>query len=275
MRVGYPVHAGYGDIVSAIQRAGELGFRFVDIALDEPSMLEEDVGEIRRALDESEMVAGVQTPWESVYLGSVWEECVEGAERAILRCAEFARAIGAMYLNVHLREDLGMFAWREATSARLIRTARDSLERLRDRIEGVEIVTAETSPVGLFSRLDAFCEAIRETGVAVSFDVGHVLAAHDGKAEMLSEWGDVLADVVVAAHLSGYRLGDGAHFEPNEEELDAAIGCLKRCPSLEFLLLEFFRGLEDVRVRDGRFAVAKREIEAVWSAQGHRCRSGG
>ncbi|KPJ53633.1 hypothetical protein AMJ39_03760 [candidate division TA06 bacterium DG_24] len=275
MRVGYPVYAGHGEIAAAIPVARGLGFGFVDIAVDEPGMLEQDADEICRALEECEMAAGVQSPWESVYLGSVWEECVEGAESAVLRCAEFARAIGAEYLNVHLRDDLGVFAWQKETSDRLIRTARDSLQRLRDQIQGVEVVTAETTPMGIFSRLDAFSDAIRGTGVAVSFDIGHVLAAHDGDLDMLSKWGGALADVVVVAHLSGYRPGDGAHFEPTPEELDAAITCLRPCPSLEFVLLEFFKGFEDLQLRDGRLAAARREVDAVWSAQGRRCRSGG
>jgi hypothetical protein len=113
------------------------------------------------------------------------------------------------------------------------------------------------------------------TGVAVSLDIGHVLAANEGDVSALSEWARTLADSVVVAHLSGYRSGDGAHFEPTEEELDIAIACLKGCPSFELLLLEFFRGLADMRLRDGTLARARQEVCAIWAAQSRRCHSGG
>ena len=73
MKYGYPVVFSHGSIVSGVRIAGSLDFDFVDIIIDTPEWLDEDTEEIREALEEYSLEAGVQSPWETIFLSSPWE----------------------------------------------------------------------------------------------------------------------------------------------------------------------------------------------------------
>ena len=240
MKYGFPVVYSHGSIVNGVTIAGTLDFDFVDIIVDTPEWLGEDVEGILGALEEYSLEAGVQSPWETVFLSSPWDEVRSGCQDTIIATAEFAGRIKPAYFNIHIRKDGG---WFEKENVTLSRTTK-ALGELGDRIEKVGKITIENSPHLLFSDLGNYVKVLEGSELLACIDVGHVLESNEGKTESLSEWVSRLDGRIYSAHLSAARIREekwSAHYKPTRQELDFIVGQLSRCKSLEYLVFEFFR----------------------------------
>lgn len=131
MKYGFPVVFSHGSIVNGVTIAGSLNFDFVDIIIDTPEWLDEDAGEILEALEEHSLEAGVQSPWETIFLSSPWEGVQRGCQGTIISTARFATKIKPAYFNIHVRKDAGWFEQESVTLSRTIK----ALKELREKIE--------------------------------------------------------------------------------------------------------------------------------------------
>ena len=240
MKYGFPVVFSHGSIVNGVAIAGSLDFDFVDIIVDTPEWLLENTEEISEALEEHSLEAGVQSPWETVFLSSPWDGVRKGCQDTILSTAEFAERIGPVYFNIHLRKDSGWFEQESVTLSRTIKV----LNELKGDLGKVGKLTVENSPRKPFSDLENYLMVVRYSGFLACVDIGHLLESNDGKMKCLTEWISRLNGRVYSAHLSVARKQGGkwsAHYKPASQELDFIMDRLHQCRSLEYVVFEFFR----------------------------------
>lgn len=240
MNYGFPVVFSHRSIVNGIAIAGSLDFDFVDIIIDTPGWLDENAGEILDALEEYSLEAGVQSPWETIFLSSPWEGVRRGCQDTIVSTARFAAGINAAYFNIHIRKGEGWFEEESITLSRTVKT----LNGLRQKIHNVGKLTLENSPSNLFSNLENYLTVVKNSGLSACVDIGHLLASHDGKTDALREWTSRLNDRIYSAHLSVARIREkewSAHYKPTSRELHLIIDQLRSCKSLKYLVFEFFK----------------------------------
>jgi sugar phosphate isomerase/epimerase len=239
MKFGFPVVFSHGSIVNGVTIAGSLDFDFVDIIIDTPKWLDEDTGEILETLEKFSLEAGVQSPWETIFLSSPWEGVRRGCQDTILSTARFASKIKPVYFNIHIRTDSGWFEQESVTTSRIIK----ALKELEEEIEKVGKITIENGDHGIFSNLENYLTVIRDSGLFSCIDIGHVLESHEGKMESLTDWISRLNDKVYSTHLSVARIREkkwSAHYKPTVQELNFITDQLDHCKSLEYLVFEFF-----------------------------------
>ncbi len=240
MKYGFPVVFSHGSIVNGVAIAGSLDFDFVDIIIDTPEWLNEDGEKILEALEEYSLQAGVQSPWETIFLSSPWEGVRKGCQDTIISTATFAAKIKPAYFNIHMRKDAG---WFERESVTLSRTI-EVLKELGEKIENVGKITTENSPHDLFSNLENFSTAVNDSGLLACIDIGHLLESNEGKTETLTEWISRLNNKIYSAHLSVARIREkkwSGHYKPTSQELDFIMDELHQCKSLRYLVFEFFK----------------------------------
>ncbi|MEW5693264.1 MAG: TIM barrel protein [Candidatus Hydrogenedentota bacterium] len=259
MRFGFCIHFGLKDIIKAIKKAKRLGFNYVDITIDHPTMMEVDVREIKRLLKDYEMEIGIQTPWETIFLASSWEECIRGNLEVIDRCFSFGEKIGSKYLNVHIREDFGNFLniWNLTEEKKQLMT--ETLKEIVSRYSNKMIVTAETPGSSIFSVPENFNSIIRESGCDVCIDTGHIWQSTKNNYKKFVHWFNILNDKIKVIHLSGGKKTKtrvAPHYVPNLKQLEIMTDCFKRCKNLNYIMFEFFRGVKPENLH-------KREIQIL------------
>jgi sugar phosphate isomerase/epimerase len=240
MKFGFPVIFRHGSIFNGITIAGNLSFDFVDIIIDTPTWLDEDTEKILEVLEEYSLEAGVQSPWETIYLYSPWEGVRKGCHDTILSVASFASRIKSEYFNIHIQTDAGSFEEENVTSSRIAKT----LKEMGKEIKRVGKITVENCNNGIFSNLGTYAKVIDNSSLFSCMDIGHVLESNQGRMEALVDWVSRLNDEIYTAHLSVARIREKnwfGHYKPTVQELGFITNQLKRCKSLKYLVFEFFR----------------------------------
>lgn len=192
-RVGFVTQLGMDPIV-AIERAGALGFDYVELMLDgasAPRRVAERHDEFADAVERAGLDVLVHLPFGGIDVASPFEGVREGSRRAVENAVDVAAALDAEKGVLHAQTNVWGPAWdAEELRPHLL----DSVARLaaygRDR--GFE-VCVENIPRGHFTTTDV-PDLVAEADASMTLDTGHARIDGydaDGMANLVRDSGRV------------------------------------------------------------------------------------
>ncbi|MFD1514571.1 sugar phosphate isomerase/epimerase family protein [Halomarina rubra] len=171
-RVGFVTQLGMDPLV-AIERAGALGFDYVELMLDgetAPHRVADRRDEFARALDDAGLDLLVHLPFGGIDVASPFEGVREGSRRAVEDAIDAAAALGAEKGVLHAQTNV----WRPAWDAAELRPHLvDSVRHLAAYGREREFeICVENIPRGQFSTTDV-PDVVTEADASMTLDTGH------------------------------------------------------------------------------------------------------
>ncbi|MFH1106176.1 MAG: sugar phosphate isomerase/epimerase family protein [Candidatus Aenigmatarchaeota archaeon] len=159
------------DIVKEIRTVAKMGFDYAEIAIEEPmgtpELLRKNKSAILKSLKKYNMFSLGHAPWWAE-LGSLNQLVRRRWINQIKAVIDIASEIGAKKLTVHL-EIRGVAANNKKSRDQALHNYIDSIKTLQAHSKGVLLVLENTPN----NSLEEFKYVVKNTEVAVNFDVGH------------------------------------------------------------------------------------------------------
>lgn len=239
IRTGYVTQLGM-DHRTAIRKAGEFGFDFVEVMMDgatERRRLAENEAEIRSLLDEHDLAMLVHLPFR-LDIGSPFEHVREGAVRELEEAIRTAADLKAEKGVVHASSNAWPPAWNHSTIHTHIL---DSLRRLDEFGAERDFELCVENVVNEFFDIHDFDSLFEETDASMTVDTGHARISGMDSTELATFVGD-RADRISHFHLNDTRVPEDEHlpFGSGTIEFDRILDALKREDWSGTLSLEVF-----------------------------------
>ncbi len=169
------------DITKEIKTVAKMGFDYAEIAIEEPmgtpDILRKSKPAILKSLKKYKMFALGHAPWWAE-LGSLNAPVRKGWINQSKAIIDVASEIGAKKLTFHLGIR-GMATSDKKSRNQALHNYINSIDTLKDHSKDVLLVLENTPD----HSLEDFEYVVRETGVAVNFDIGHAFI-HGGMGEV-------------------------------------------------------------------------------------------
>ncbi len=199
-----------------LQQSLEAGFDYVELSLDFPLPLKEDL--LKRAVDEArEMGLDVafHAPWRGLDLATPWEEVREGVVKVIKKAIDLSSKYKAKYLVFHLTTSEKL---EDDVKGKVFEAGKKSVMEISKyaKEKRVDVALENTPRLG---QPDYFATLHSLTDIEFCFDLGHAVTTFKGRHklklndvnvdEVLEVWRDAIGDRVRCLHVHGVEQEKG------------------------------------------------------------------
>ncbi len=241
MKYGFSIWYGSKSILSEIERAGRLGFDYVELSLDFvwPEGLEKQKKMIKNSLKENGLEMSFIAPHTDVRLANPRREIREGGQKLLKKVLKFATYFNPPFLIFYIRggsEPLNFAGYLPKYKFSIIedainKAALESFDILTKKAKKYNIKLAlENSGRGLFSKMKDFRLLITDDRFHLCCDIGHILRSssllndkNNYTITNIKKWYDFFGRKIIASHIHDAKIEGGKvrdHLNLGEGNLD-------------------------------------------------------